>query len=82
MRCLGWSRSGHFGSTALGGLGGVSFFAQVIGTLLGVVIALGGGFLIYGVIRTTMGLRLSEEEEHRGADLSIHKISASPSSDN
>ena len=74
--------AGIFGSTALGGLGGVSFFAQVIGTLLGVVIALGGGFLIYGVIRTTMGLRLSEEEEHRGADLSIHKISASPSSDN
>jgi Amt family ammonium transporter len=28
-----------------------------------------------------MGLRLSPEQERRGADLSIHKISANPEAD-
>jgi Amt family ammonium transporter len=37
-----------------------------------------GGLLIYGLLKITMGLKLSPEEEYDGADLSIHKISASP----
>jgi len=69
---------GIFGATALGGLGGVSFGAQVIGTLLGIAVALAGGFLIYGVLKATMGLRLDAEQEFDGADLSIHRISATP----
>jgi len=28
-----------------------------------------------------LGLRLSAEEEHRGADLAVHKISANPEED-
>jgi Amt family ammonium transporter len=67
---------GIFGQTALGGLGGVSLFSQLIGTALGVVVALVGGFLVYGVIKRVYGLRLSQEEEYYGADLSIHKIGA------
>ena len=67
---------GIFGQQWLGGLGGVSFIAQLIGTLLAIIIALAGGFAIYGVLKVTMGIRLSQEEEFRGADLSIHKISA------
>jgi len=67
--------------TALGGLGGVSFGAQVVGTLLGIAIAVGGAALVYGVLRATVGLRLDEEAEFRGADLSIHKISATPERD-
>ncbi|HEB59381.1 MAG TPA: ammonium transporter [Gammaproteobacteria bacterium] len=76
--CGAWGgiAAGIFGSTALGGLGGVSFLAQLIGTLGGVVIALAGGFAVYGLIRAMVGLRLSEEEEFMGADLAIHKISA------
>ena len=70
--------AGIFGSKALGGLGGVSFWAQLIGTLAGVTWALIGGFAVYGLLRRTLGLRLSQEEEFDGADLSIHKISASP----
>jgi Amt family ammonium transporter len=70
--------AGIFGLEALGGMGGVSFGAQLVGTLLGVVIAFGGGLLVYGVIKVAVGLRLSEEEEYHGADLSIHKITASP----
>jgi Amt family ammonium transporter len=70
--------AGIFGSTALGGLGGVSFMAQLLGTLLGVVWALVGGLVVYGTLRTLMGIRLSVEEEYEGADLSIHRISATP----
>ncbi len=70
--------AGIFGSQALGGLGGVSLQAQLIGTALGVVWALAGGFAVYGVLKMTVGLRMSQEEEFDGADLSTHKISASP----
>jgi ammonium transporter, Amt family len=70
--------AGIFGSKALGGLGGVSFSAQLIGTTMGVVWALVGGFVVYYALKVTMGLRMSQEEEFEGADLSIHKISSSP----
>jgi Amt family ammonium transporter len=78
--CGAWGgiAAGIFGAKALGGLGGVHFGAQVVGTALGVSIALVGGFLIYGVLKRTMGLRLSPEEEFNGADLSIHRIGATP----
>lgn len=67
---------GIFGSKALGGLGGVSFSAQLIGTALGVMIALAGGFIIYGILKTVVGIRLDREQEFNGSDLSIHKIGA------
>lgn len=67
---------GIFGQQLLGGLGGVSLISQLFGTLLAIVIALGGGFLVYGVLKLTVGIRLSQEDEFVGADLSIHKISA------
>ncbi|MBN2977782.1 ammonium transporter [Pseudomonas fluorescens] len=67
---------GIFGQTALGGLGGVSLISQLIGTGLGVVVAFGGGLLVYGAIKHASGLRLSQEQEYYGADLSIHKIGA------
>jgi len=69
--------AGIFGSKALGGLGGVSLGAQLIGTAMGVGWALLAGCIVYGVLKKTMGLRLSQEEEFEGADLSIHRISAS-----
>ncbi len=72
---------GIFGAEALGGMGGVSFMSQLIGTLAGVVIAFGGGFIIYGLLKKTIGLRLTQEEEYQGADLSIHKIAANPKFD-
>ena len=67
---------GVFGQRWLGGLGNVSMISQMIGTLLAISIALAGGFLVYGALKITMGIRLSQEDEFRGADLSIHKISA------
>lgn len=70
--------AGVFGLPALGGLGGVNVFAQLIGTLCGVAWAVLTSFLLYGLLKVTMGLRLSQEEEFEGADLSIHKINSSP----
>ena len=74
--CGAWGgiAAGIFGSSSLGGLGGVSFTAQLIGTLAGVGVALLGGFIVYGAVKAISGLRLTEEEEFNGADLSIHKI--------
>ena len=78
--CGAWGgiACGIFGLKPLGGLGGVSFGAQLLGTLLGVAWALVGGFVVYGILKATTGLRLSAEEEYEGADLSIHKIGATP----
>ena len=78
--CGAWGgvAAGIFGAKALGGLGGVSLMSQTIGTVLAVTIALIGGFVVYGALKATIGLRLDPEEEFNGADLSIHKISASP----
>ena len=73
--------AGIFGLEALGGMGGVHPVVQLLGSALGVGIALAGGALVYGVLKATVGLRLSQEEEFNGADLSIHKISASPTKD-
>ena len=76
--CGAWGgiACGVFGQQALGGLGGVSLASQLAGTGLGIAIALGGGFAVYGLLRATVGLRLDAEEEFNGADLSIHRISA------
>ena len=78
--CGAWGglAAGIFGSKALGGLGGVTFSAQLIGTAMGVAWALIGGVVVYGMLKNTMGLRLSQEEEFEGADLSIHKIGSTP----
>ena len=67
---------GIFGQQWLGGMGGVSLISQLFGTALAILIALAGGFLVYGVLKLLMGIRLSQEEEFNGADLSIHRISA------
>lgn len=78
--CGAWGgvAAGLFGSHAFGGLGGVNLAAQLIGTSLGIGWALLSGFLVYGILKSTLGLRLSQEQEYDGADLSVHKISATP----
>lgn len=78
--CGAWGgiAAGIFGAKALGGIGGVSFMSQLIGTLMGIGIALAGGFIVYGLMKKFVGIRLDAEEEFNGADLSIHKITATP----
>ncbi len=67
---------GIFGQQAAGGLGGVSLLSQLVGSALGVLIALAGGLLVYGLLKGSVGIRLSQEDEFNGADLSIHRIGA------
>ena len=70
--------AGIFGAKALGGIGGVTFLGQLIGSGLGVAIALVSGFVVYGLLKAVLGIRMSQEEEFEGADLSIHRISSAP----
>lgn len=76
--CGAWGgiAAGIFGIKALGGLGGVSIWSQLIGTVMGIVIAVVGGLIVYGILKAIMGLRLTPEEEYYGADLTIHKVSS------
>ncbi|HCI51984.1 MAG TPA: ammonium transporter [Gallionella sp.] len=78
--CGAWGgiAAGIFGLKAFGGIGGVSFMSQLIGTLMGVGIAFSGGYLVYGTLKKLVGIRLDAEDEFNGADLSIHKITATP----
>ncbi len=81
--CGAWGglAAGIFGSQVLGGLGGVSFMSQLAGTALGIVVALVGGLVVYGGLKRLVGIRLDPESEFNGADLSIHKISATAERD-
>lgn len=76
--CGAWGgiAAGIFGAEALGGLGGVSLMSQILGTLAGILVAVVGGFIVYGLIKAISGIRLDEEQEFNGADLTIHKIVA------
>ncbi len=78
--CGAWGgiAAGIFGQQALGGAGGVAFMSQLTMTAMAIAIALTGSAIVYGVLKSTLGLRLDREEEFEGADLSIHRISATP----
>ena len=76
--CGAWGgiAAGIFGLELFGGLGGVTFLSQLVGTIAGVFIALAGGYIVYTVIHKMFNFRLTEEEEFNGADISIHKINS------
>jgi ammonium transporter, Amt family len=78
--CGAWGglACGIFGAKALGGIGGVTFMSQLIGTAIGIGVALIGGAIVYGVLRATVGIRLDPEQEFNGSDLTIHRITATP----
>jgi Amt family ammonium transporter len=78
--CGAWGgiAAGIFGMKSLGGMGGVSFVSQLIGTAMGITIAFVGGYIVYGLLKKFVGIRMDIEDEYRGADLAIHKITATP----
>ena len=78
--CGAWGglAAGIFGAEALGGLGGVSLLAQALMTGMAIVIALLGGTVVYGALKAFVGIRLDQEEEYNVADLTIHRITATP----
>ena len=76
--CGAWGgvAAGIFGLASFGGLGGVTFSSQLIGTITGISVAFIGGYIIYSIVKSTVGIRLTEEEEFDGADITIHKINS------
>ena len=70
--------AGIFGQEFLGGIGGVSFVSQLTGSVLAVIFALTSSFIVYGALSKTVGIRLDQEDEFNGADISIHKVDAYP----
>ena len=76
--CGAWGgiAAGIFGLEFMGGLGGVTFMSQLVGTVAGILIALVGGYIVYLVVHKLFNFRLTEEEEFNGADISIHKINS------
>jgi len=78
--CGAWGgiAAGIFGQSALGGLGGVSFFSQLIVTALVIVFCLAASTIVYGLMKITVGIRLSPHEELIGSDLAVHRIEAHP----
>jgi len=76
--CGAWGgiAAGIFGLEFMGGLGGVTFLSQLVGTVTGVLIALVGGYIVYLIVHKLFNFRLTEEEEFNGADISIHKINS------
>jgi len=76
--CGAWGgiAAGIFGLEYFGGMGGVTFMSQLIGTLAGIAVAFIGGYIVYSVVHKLFGMRLSQEDEFAGADLSIHKINS------
>lgn len=73
--------AGIFGQKALGGIGGVSFFSQCIGSVAALTFALLCGSAVYLALKNTCGIRMSIDQEIEGSDLSIHKIGAYPERD-
>jgi Amt family ammonium transporter len=78
--CGAWGgvACGIFGAKTFGGIGGVSMVAQLIGTGIGIAVALAGGVVVYGILKAVVGLRLDAESEYNGSDLSLHRINATP----
>ena len=75
---FGGIAAGIFGQASLGGVGGVSFFSQLFITGAVMLFCLIASTAIYGLLKITVGIRLSPHEELRGSDLSVHKIEACP----
>jgi Amt family ammonium transporter len=72
---------GIFGLEAAGGIGGVTFASQLVGSVLGAIFGFVAGLAVYGLLNAVMGIRMSPEDERQGADLAIHKIGANPEDD-
>jgi Amt family ammonium transporter len=69
---------GIFGLEALGGMGGVSFLGQLVGSIAVSAYAMIAGVVVYAIVKRVAGIRLTDEQQRRGADLSIHSIGAQP----
>ncbi len=69
---------GIFGLKAFGGVGDVTFMAQLIGSLAAVAVALVAGFIVYKTLDSLFGIRLEKDDELQGSDLAVHKVESTP----
>ena len=58
--------------------GDVSFSGQIIGALTIFVWVFGASLIVWGIIKATMGIRVSEEDEYEGMDLADCGMEAYP----
>jgi len=70
--------AGIFGAESLGGLGGVSLRSQLLISVGIATFAAVSGFVVYGALKMTVGIRLNEQQESMGSDLTVHHIEANP----
>jgi Amt family ammonium transporter len=70
--------AGIFGLTQLGGMGGVSPLVQILGSVAVSAYALVAGWVVYTLTKRITTIRLTDEQQRRGADLAIHSIGATP----
>ena len=56
----------------------MSLFSQLAGAAGVVIYAFAAGSLLYFLTARFLGIRLTDEQQRRGADLSIHHIGANP----
>lgn len=68
--------AGIWGTAAVGVFGGANLGIQLLGTLSYSAAALVAGFVIFTILKYTVGLRVSAEEEAMGLDVAEHGIPA------
>jgi len=73
--------AGIFGHKALGAISDLNFLAQLAGSLLAVCYALVAGFILYKGIDLVYGLRMTDEEQLVGSDMTYHRIQEHGDSD-
>lgn len=66
--------AGIFGHKAFGAVGELSFWSQLAGSLLAVVYALLTGYILYKIIDKVYGLRMTDNEQLIGSDLTYHRL--------
>jgi Amt family ammonium transporter len=69
---------GIWGTLAVGIFGGGSLLWQLIGTLSISAFAFISSLIIFSILKATMGIRVSEEEEDQGLDIGEHGLEAYP----
>ncbi|MGB3118529.1 MAG: ammonium transporter, partial [Verrucomicrobiales bacterium] len=63
---------GIWGTLAVGIFGGASFTWQLIGTLSVSAFAFVASYALFMILKLTLGIRVSAEEEHEGLDIAEH----------
>lgn len=69
---------GIWGTLAVGIFGGAVFMTQLIGTLSVSIAAFIFSLIIFGILKVTIGIRVSPEEESEGLDIGEHGQEAYP----